>query len=102
MSILKFENRTPRTLEDMCIYMRDPLKTDVSGVFGIGLINPYNAETEMRFIQNFYRQDNLTYEYLQIIFCFDKGIEADIGTMREVCERSRRKHKSSAKERDDH
>lgn len=87
MSILKFENGTPRTLEDMCVYMRDPLKTDVSGVFGIGLINPYNAETEMRFIQNFYRQDNLTYEYLQIIFCFDKGIEADIGTMREVCER---------------
>lgn len=87
MSILKFENRTPRTLEDMCVYMRDPLKTDISGVFGIGLINPYNAETEMKFIQNFYRQDNLTYEYLQIIFCFDKGIEADIGTMREVCER---------------
>lgn len=87
MSILKFENRTPRPLEDMCVYMRDPLKTDVYGVFGIGLINPYNAETEMRFIQNFYRQDNLTYEYLQIIFCFDKGIESDIGTLREVCEK---------------
>ena len=87
MSILKFENRTPRTLEDMCVYMRDPLKTDISGVFGIGLINPYNAETEMRFIQNFYRRNNLTHDYLQIIFCFDEGIESDIGTLREVCER---------------
>ena len=87
MSILKFENRTPRTLEDMCIYMRDPVKTDSSGVFGIGLTEPYNAENEMRFIQNYYRKNNLTHDYLQIIFCFDEGIKSDIGTLREVSER---------------
>ena len=87
MSILKFENRTPRTLEDMCVYMRDSLKTDSSGVFGIGLIDPYNAKKEMKFIHNCYHKDKLTHDYLQIIFCFDEGIKSDIGTLREVCER---------------
>ena len=47
MSLLKFEDRTPRSLEDMCSYMYDPSKTDGNGIFGIG-INPHNAANEMR------------------------------------------------------
>ena len=86
MSLLKFEDRTPRSLEDMCAYMCDSSKTDSNGIFGIG-VNPYNAANEMRFIQNCYRRENLTHEYTQRIFCFDEGIKMDIGTLREVCER---------------
>ena len=84
MSLLKFEDRTPRSLEDMCAYMCDSSKTDSNGIFGIG-VSPYNAANEMRFIQNYYRWENLTHEYKQIIFCFDEGIKVDIALMREVC-----------------
>ena len=86
MSLLKFEDRTPRSLKDMCAYMCDANKTDSSGIFGIG-VNPYNAANEMRFIQNCYRREKLTHEYTQRIFCFDEGTDADIFTMREVCEK---------------
>ena len=86
MSLLKFEDRTPRSLKDMCAYMCDANKTDSSGIFGIG-VNPYNAANEMRFIQNCYRREKLTHEYTQRIFCFDEGTDADIFILREVCER---------------
>ena len=86
MSILKFEDRTPRKLKEMCEHICDPKKTDSNGVFGIG-VNPRNAISEMKLVQNFYRRDNLTHDYLQIIFCFDKGIKSDIDTLREVCEK---------------
>lgn len=86
MSILKFENRTPRSLSKMYEYMIDPQKTDVSAIFGIG-VNPSNAVNEMKFIQNLYRKENLTHEYLQIIFVFDVGVKAEMSLIREVCER---------------
>ena len=86
MSLLKFEDRTPRSLEDMCAYMCDANKTDSIGIFGIG-VNPYTAANEMRFIQNCYRREKLTHEYTQRIFCFDEGTDADIVTLREVCEK---------------
>lgn len=86
MSLLKFENRTPRSLEDMCAYMCDPNKTDSRGVFGIG-VNPLNAANEMRLVQNYYHHRNIKHEYVQVIFCFDSGTRADIGLIREVCER---------------
>lgn len=84
MSILKFEDRTPRRLEAMCQYLCDPNKTDIAGVFGIG-VNPYNASSEMRLVQNIYHQENLTHEYIQVIFCFDMGVSAPLGLLREVC-----------------
>ena len=84
MSLLKFEDRTPRSLEDMCAYMCDSRKTDSNGIFCIGA-NPCDAANEMRFIQNYYRWKNLTHEYKQITFCFDEGIKSDIALMREVC-----------------
>lgn len=84
MSLLKFENRTPRSLEDMCAYMCNSSKTDNNGIFGIG-INPYDAANEMRFIQKYYRREKLSHEYTQRIFCFDKRIKADIALLREVC-----------------
>ena len=84
MSILKFEDRTPRKLEAMCQYLCDPNKTDKAGVFGIG-VNPYNAASEMRLVQNIYHQENLTHEYVQVIFCFDMGVSAPLELLREVC-----------------
>ena len=83
MSLLKFEDRTPRSLEDMCAYMCDSSKTDSNGIFGIG-VNPYNAANEMRLVQNIYHRENLTHEYVQIIFCFDMGVSAPIELLREV------------------
>ena len=83
MSLLKFEDRTPRSLEDMCAYMCDSRKTDSNGIFGIG-VNPYNAANEMRLVQNIYHRENLTHEYVQIIFCFDMGVSAPIELLREV------------------
>ena len=83
MSLLKFEDRTPRTLEAMCAYMCDPTKTDDRGIFGIG-VNPYNAASEIRLIHKMFHCDKLRHEYVQVIFCFDAGVSADIDLMREV------------------
>ncbi len=84
MSILKFENRTPRSLEEMYRYLTDPTKTDARGLIGIG-INPYNPVAEMRLIQSIYFRENLSHDYVQIIFAFDVGIEINIETLREIC-----------------
>ena len=42
MSILKFENRTPRDIQGMYDYMIDKNKTNESLIFGLG-VNPLNA-----------------------------------------------------------
>lgn len=66
MSILKFENRTPRSLQAMYDYMIDNNKTDRDYIFGIG-INPPYAVAEMQFVQNVYYA-NILHPYLQVIF----------------------------------
>ena len=84
MSILKFEDRTPRRIKEMCEHVCDPNKTDKAGVFGIG-VNPDNAASEMRLVQNIYHRENLTHDYVQVIFCFDVGVNAPLEFLREVC-----------------
>ena len=59
MSVLKFENRTPRSLEEMHRYLTDPTKTDVRGLIGFG-VNPYNPVAEMRLIQSIFLKENLS------------------------------------------
>lgn len=73
MSILKFENRTPRTLREMYAYLTDPMKTDAMHTFGIG-VNAAFAVDEMEFIQLLYCREHLTHPYVQAIFAFDEGI----------------------------
>ena len=84
MSILKFENRTPRNLQKMYKYLCNPQKTNIYGIFGIGL-NPMAAVADMKFMQNLYGQHRLTHEYFQVIFTFDKGLLLDIIKAREIC-----------------
>lgn len=86
MSVLIFEPRTPKSLEEMHYYMSDPNKTTLDAMFGIGVtIN--GVVTQMKFVQSVYKVDNLLHEYLQVIFCFDSGIKANIAFLKEVCER---------------
>ena len=84
MSILKFENRTPRTLQDMYDYMLDSKKTDALGVFGLG-INPQYAVMEMEFVQGLHFHEQLAHPYVQVIFAFDVGIALDILALRQIC-----------------
>lgn len=86
MSILVFERHTPRRLEEMYFYMVDPMKTSPQGLFGIG-VTVENAVNQMKFVQNVHKFENLLHEYVQVIFCFDVGVRANIGLLREVCER---------------
>jgi len=86
MSILKFENRTPRNLQQMYKYLYDPQKTNIYGIFGIGL-NPLKAIKDMEFMQNIYGEHRLAHEYIQVIFTFDKGLLLDIFTARVICKR---------------
>ena len=86
MSILKFENRTPRNLQQMYDYMCDEQKTDFYGIFGIGL-NPLTAVSDMKFMQYLYHRQELSHEYVQVIFSFDRGIDLNIIKLREICER---------------
>lgn len=83
MSILKFENRTPRSLQDMYDYMTDVKKTDSAYIFGIG-INPPYAVTEMQFVQNVYYV-NVLHSYLQVIFSFDSNVNCDMMIIKEIC-----------------
>ena len=84
MSILKFENRTPRNLQQMYDYLFDYKKTDIYGIFGIGL-NPLTAVADMKFMQYLYPRPHLTHEYVQVIFSFDRGIDLNIIKLREIC-----------------
>ena len=86
MSILKFEHRTPRNLQEMYDYMLDSRKTSIQWIFGIG-VNPANAVEEMRFVQKIYGYWNLLHEYKQIIFCFDVGLKLDGNLIIEICYR---------------
>ena len=86
MSILKFENRTPRNLQQMYEYLTDRKKTDFYGIFGIGL-NPFKAVTDMQLMQNLYRRQPLAHEYFQVILSFDEGIMLNISRARVICER---------------
>ena len=85
MSILKFEHRTPRSLEEMCRYMLDWRKTGSEGVFGIGT-NPIYAADEMKFIQRLYwMEGKLSHSYIQAIFSFDESFEVPMPLARKVC-----------------
>lgn len=86
MSILRFENRTPRNLQGMYEYMTDDRKTNSAWIFGIG-VNPENAVAEMKFVHYVYGRYNLTHEYKQAIFVFDEGIQIDEDILLEVCVR---------------
>lgn len=84
MSILKFENRTPRDIQGMYNYMIDESKTNESLIFGLG-VNPLNAVAEMKFVQYIYGKYNLMHEYKQVIFSFDLGLKLDPEIIMEVC-----------------
>lgn len=58
LSILKFEHRTPRSLEDMILYLADRNKTTADGMFGIGC-NPLHAALEMKFVQKLFFYEDL-------------------------------------------
>ena len=84
MSILKFENRTPRDIEGMYNYMIDEIKTNESLIFGLG-VNPLNTVAEMKFVQYIHGKYNLMHEYKQVIFSFDVGLELSPEIIIEVC-----------------
>ena len=86
MSILRFESRTPRNLQDMYNYVVDKSKTNGIWIFGVG-VNPANAVAEMKFVQYVYSRHNLIHEYKQIIFSFDEGIKINEDVLLEVCVR---------------
>lgn len=83
MSILKFEPRTPRSLEDMVLYLKDERKTTADGLFGIGC-NPSYAVLEMEFVQRIFFQEQLAHPYLQVIFAFDVGIKFSLQLIRVI------------------
>jgi Relaxase/Mobilisation nuclease domain. len=84
MAILKFENRTPRSLLEMYKYMVDFNKTGKYGVFGIG-VDPVYAVQQMEFIQGIFYKENILHPYVQIIFSFDSGIDLGVLTICKIC-----------------
>ena len=84
MSILIFENRTPRSLGEMCEYMADPEKTGGKGMFGIG-VNPAAPAQEMQFVQDIHAREDLAHPYVQVIFSFDADVRIGLPEMQEVC-----------------
>ena len=84
MSVLKFENRTPRSLDEMYEYMRDPEKTGGEGMLGIG-VNPCAPVQEMQFIQDIYDREDLAHPYVQVILSFDAGISLELPELQEMC-----------------
>ena len=84
MSILKFENRTPRDIQGMYDYMIDENKTNESLIFGLG-VSPLNAVAEMKFVQYVYGKYNLMHKYKQVIFSFDVGLELTPESVRLYC-----------------
>lgn len=84
MSILKFENRTPKTLQEMYDYMTDATKTNEDGIFGIGC-NPNYAVSEMEFVEKIYLREKILHPYFQVIFAFDVGVKTPLNTLKEVC-----------------
>ena len=84
MSILKFENRTPRSLSEMQAYMLDMDKTSPDAVFGIGVHENYAAE-QMEFVQRMWHREDLAHEYIQVIFAFDVGILLPLPMIVHIC-----------------
>lgn len=84
MSILKYERRTPKTMQEMYDYLIDSKKTDTSHIFGIG-INPMYAVTEMKFVQHLYRAYDIYHPYIQVIFCFDQGTTLSLPQIKDIC-----------------
>lgn len=84
MSILKYERRTPKTMQEMYDYLLDNRKTDLEHIFGIG-VNPRFAVVEMEYIQRLYRAYGISHPYIQVIFCFDQGIDLPLSQIRDIC-----------------
>ena len=84
MSILKFENRTPKTLSEMVEYLTDESKTTEAGIFGIGC-NPKFVVDEFELVQRIFFKETITHPYLQVIFSFDVGVSLPIQYLREIC-----------------
>lgn len=83
LSILKFEHRTSRSLEDMILYLADKSKTTEDGLFGIGC-NPSYVVLEMEFVQRIFSQEQLVHQYVQVIFAFDVGISLPLLLLRNI------------------
>ena len=84
MSILKFENRTPKTLSELFTYLTDLKKTDSDGIFGIGC-NPNYAVAEMQFVQHCFFREKILHPYIQVIFAFDIGVKLPFDKIKEIC-----------------
>lgn len=84
MSILKIEPRTPKSMQEMYDYLIDARKTDVQGLFGIG-VNPRYAVQEMEFVQRYFCKERLLHPYVQMILAFDIGLCYNLLALREVC-----------------
>ena len=84
MSILKYERRTPKTMQQMYDYLLDVRKTDQAHIFGLG-VNPTFAVVEMEYIQRLHRAYGIYHPYIQVIFCFDQGIKLPLPKIREIC-----------------
>lgn len=90
MSIMKFEDRTPRSIEQMVEYMKDEKKTDdgngskTESVFGIG-VNPDAVVEEMQFVQDVYCKEDLAHPYVQVILSFGRDIDLPPSIIREIC-----------------
>ena len=83
LSILKFEPRTPRSLEDMLLYLMDENKTSEDGIFGLGC-NPAFAALEFNFVQKIFFREQIAHPYLQVIFAFDQGLVLPINRLRKI------------------
>ena len=83
VSILKFEPRTPRPLEDMISYLTDSTRTTEDGIFAIGC-NPLHAALEMEFVQRLFFYENLVHPYVQVIFAFDVGVNLSLSLLRQI------------------
>ena len=84
MSILKYERRTPKTMQEMYDYLVDTNKTDRAHIFGLG-VNPMYAVTEMEYVQRIHRAYEIYHPYIQVIFCFDQGVKLSLPQMRDIC-----------------
>ena len=85
MSILVFEHRTPRSIQNFYNYLTDPLKTSCEYIFGIGC-NPLNAAKEMSLVKdNIFYKDDLIHSYLQVIFVFDEGLSLPLDYVKNIC-----------------
>ena len=84
MSILKFERRTPRSLQEMYDYLTDPHKTNETYIFGIGC-NPIAAVSEMQFVKNIFYKNHYKHPYIQVIFSFDRGLNLHYYQIKQIC-----------------